>query len=111
MELAEYLTAYQDYWSENLSKLLAIKASETVTMDAEMLIHLRSYGGSVCRLDKFYGRPRFGALVPLTAQCRLGQFETIDELQVQALRRAIEEQQRTSVEVDSANDSSEVSDD
>lgn len=37
MELAEYLTAYQDYWSENLSKLLAIKASETVTVDAEML--------------------------------------------------------------------------
>ena len=79
-------------------------------LDAEMLIHLRSYGGSVCRLDKFYGRPRFGALVPLTAQCRLGQFETIDELQVQALRRAIEEQQRTSVEVDSADDSSEISD-
>ena len=37
MELAEYLTAYQDYWSENLSKLLAIKASETVTVDAAML--------------------------------------------------------------------------
>lgn len=37
MELAEYLTAYQDYWSENLSKLLAIKASETVTVDAELL--------------------------------------------------------------------------
>lgn len=37
MELAEYLTAYQDYWSENLAKLLAIKASETVTVDAAML--------------------------------------------------------------------------
>lgn len=37
MELAEYLTAYQDYWSENLSKLLAIKASETVTVDAALL--------------------------------------------------------------------------
>jgi len=37
MELAEYLAAYQDYWSENLSKLLAIKASETVTVDAALL--------------------------------------------------------------------------
>lgn len=37
MELAEYLTAYQDYWSENLSKLLAAKAAETVTVDAELL--------------------------------------------------------------------------
>ena len=37
MELAEYLAAYQDYWSDNLSKLLAIKASETVTVDAALL--------------------------------------------------------------------------
>ena len=37
MELAEYLAAYQDYWSDNLAKLLAIKASETVTVDAELL--------------------------------------------------------------------------
>jgi type VI protein secretion system component VasK len=37
LELAEYLTAYQNYWSENLSKLLAIKASETITVDAELL--------------------------------------------------------------------------
>ena len=37
MELAEYLSAYQDYWSDNLSKLLAIKASETITVDAALL--------------------------------------------------------------------------
>ena len=37
MELAEYLTACQDHWSENLSKLLAVKASETITVDAELL--------------------------------------------------------------------------
>ena len=37
MELAEYLNAYQDYWSENLSKLLAVKASATVSVDAELL--------------------------------------------------------------------------
>lgn len=71
-------------------------------LDADMLIHLRSYGGSICRLDKFHGRPRFGAMVPLTAECRLGQFETIDELREEALRRAIEEQRRASVEANAA---------
>ena len=77
--------------------------SRCLGLDAEMLVNFRSYGGSVCRLDKFYGVPRFGSLVQLTAECRLGEFETIDELQVEALRRAIIEQRQAS-EVTSENE-------
>ena len=80
-------------------------------LDAEMLINLRSYGGSICRLDKFHGRPRFGALVPLTAECRLGQFEAIDELREEGLRRAIEEQRGASVEAGEASKTSDRTED
>ena len=60
----------------------------------DMLVELRAFGGSICRLDRFVGRPRFSPLGAIHAQCRLGSFETIDELQVEALRLAIEERRR-----------------
>ena len=60
----------------------------------DMLVELRAFGGSICRLDRFVGRPRFSPLGAINAQCRLGSFETIDELQVEALRTAIEERRR-----------------
>lgn len=63
-------------------------------LTAEMLVNLQSYAGAVCRLDKFHGVPRFGSMMPLTAECRLGSFETIDEVQVEALRQAIKDAAR-----------------
>ena len=62
-------------------------------LDADMIVQLRSYGGSFCRMDRFRGIPRFGTFA-ITAECRLGDFEAIDELQVEALKAAISERQQ-----------------
>ena len=69
-------------------------SSRCLGLREDMLVELRAFGGSVCRLDRFVGRPRFSPLGAIHANCRLGSFETIDELQVEALRLAIEERRR-----------------
>ena len=60
----------------------------------DMLVELRGYGGSICRLDRFIGRPRFSPMGAINAQCRLGSFETIDPMQVEALREAVQARRR-----------------
>ena len=70
-------------------------ASECLGLEEDMTLDLRGYGGSFCRLDRFRGIPRFGAFA-IAAECRLGSFETIDELQAQALRKAISERRQVS---------------
>ena len=62
-------------------------------LDADMIVQLRSYGGSFCRMDRFRGIPRF-ATFAITAECRLGDFESVDELQVEALKAAIGERRQ-----------------
>ena len=69
-------------------------SSRCLGLREDMLVELRAFGGSICRLDRFVGRPRFSPLGAIHANCRLGSFETIDELQVEALRLAIEERRR-----------------
>ncbi len=71
-------------------------SSRCLGLTPDMILNLTGYGGSICRLDRFRGRPRLGPLVPLTAECRLGSFETIDELRAEALRNAISERRRSS---------------
>ena len=60
----------------------------------DMLVELRGYAGSICRLDRFIARPRFSPMGAINAHCRLGSFETIDAVQVEALREAIEARRR-----------------
>lgn len=69
-------------------------ASQCLGLDADMVLDLRSYGGSFCRLDRFRGTPRFDATLHLTAECRLGAFETIAEPHAEALRTAAAEQRQ-----------------
>ena len=64
-------------------------------LEEDMILRFRVYAGAYCRLDAFRGIPRFSTFA-ITADCRLGDFEPIDEVQVEALRTAIEE--RTKVE-------------
>ena len=66
-------------------------ASQCLGLEPDMIVNLRSFGGSICRLDRFRGRHYFEPLVPITAECRLGTFETIDPLQAEALRVAVAE--------------------
>lgn len=69
-------------------------SSQCLGLEPDMLINLRSFGGSVCRLDRFRGRHYFEPLVAITAECRLGAFETVDELQAEALRAAVAERRQ-----------------
>ena len=68
-------------------------SSQCYGLEADMILRFRAYAGSYCRLDSFRGVPRFGTFA-ITADCRLGHFETVDELQVEALRTAIDERQK-----------------
>ena len=69
-------------------------ASQCLGLEPDMVLDLRSYGGSFCRLDRFRGTPRFDAALHLTAECRLGAFETIAEPHAEALRTAAAEQRQ-----------------
>ena len=71
-------------------------SNQCLGLRADMRVIMRSYGGNVCRLDSFRGRPRLGGIA-ITAECRLGTFETIDEVHAEALRRAIEERRATNL--------------
>ena len=74
----------RELWLNQLS-------SQCLGLEPKMVVNLRSFAGSICRLDRFRGRHYFAPLVPITAECRLGAFETIEPLQAEALRAAIAE--------------------
>ena len=74
----------REIWLNQLS-------SQCYGLEPDMIVNLHSFGGSICRLDRFRGRHYFEPLVPITAECRLGAFETIDSLQAEALRAAVAE--------------------
>lgn len=69
-------------------------ASQCLGLEPDMVLDIRSYGGNFCRLDRFRGTPRFDATLHLTAECRLGAFETIAEPHADALRTAAAEQRQ-----------------
>ncbi len=64
-------------------------------LDQDMVLRFRVFAGNYCRLDRFRGMPRIGNFA-VTADCQLGQFETVDEVQVEALRSAIAERRQVS---------------
>ena len=68
-------------------------SSQCLGLEPEMIPELRVYGGSLCSLDRFRGKPRYGTFA-ITAECRLGRFETVAAEQVEAMRRAISERRQ-----------------
>lgn len=68
--------------------------SRCLGLEPEMLLDLRSYGGNFCRLDRFRATPRYNAFLYVTAECRLGRFETITEPHAEALRAAVAERRQ-----------------
>lgn len=69
--------------------------SQCYGLDEDMILRVHAYAGTFCRLDRARGIPRFGR-VAITAECRLGDFEPVDEVQVEALRVAVAERQAVS---------------
>ena len=68
-------------------------SSRCLGLERDMIINLRIFGGSLCRLDTFRGLTRMGGHMP-TAHCRLGDFEAIEGPQIEALRTALEERRQ-----------------
>lgn len=68
-------------------------SSRCLGLERDMIINLRIFGGSLCRLDTFRGLTRVGGHMP-TAHCRLGDFEAIEGPQIEALRTALEERRK-----------------
>ena len=62
-------------------------------LELDMVVNMRLYGGSVCRLDSFSGFVRNDGFAP-AAHCRLGDFELIEGAQIEALRTALEEERK-----------------
>lgn len=69
-------------------------SSQCLGLDADMMLDIRSYGGNFCRLDRFRGTSRFDTFLGLTAECRLGTFERIEEPHAEALRTAAAERRQ-----------------
>ena len=67
-------------------------SSRCLGLERDMIVNLRVFGGSICRLDTFRGLTRMGGLP--TAHCRLGDFEAIEGPQIDALRTALEERRK-----------------
>ena len=65
-------------------------SSRCLGLHDDMIINLTSYGSSICRLDAIRGVSRLGDF-GIEAQCRLGDFELIDQAQIEALRGAFAE--------------------
>lgn len=65
-------------------------SSRCVGLDSNMIVSLRVHGSSICRLDTFQGRERASSF-GMEANCRLGDFEAIDGMQIDALKAALEE--------------------
>ena len=67
-----------------------------------MVVTTRTRGGSVCRLDTIDARSRSASPFDIPVRCRLGGFEAIDEVQVEAMKRAVDEHAKTGRKPDKA---------
>ena len=68
-------------------------AAQCYLLEDGMTLQFRVRGGNFCNLDHFRGVPPYD-IVPVTAQCTLGSFESIDEMQLEAIRTAVEERRQ-----------------
>lgn len=75
-------------WVNRLSK-------PCVGLRRDMVVTTRSRTGSICRLDAIDARPRGANPFEPAVRCHLGGFEEIDEVQVEAMKRAVEEHIKT----------------
>ena len=69
--------------------------SQCYGLEQDMILRFRAHAGTYCRLDPFRGVPYFSTIA-ITADCRLGNFEPVDDIQVEALRVAVAERQEVS---------------
>ena len=76
-------------WANRLSK-------PCVGLRPDMVVTTRSRTGSICRLDAIDARPRGASPFEPAVRCHLGSFEAIDEVQVEAIKRAVDEHAKSS---------------
>lgn len=62
-----------------------------VGLRRDMVVTTRARSGSICRLDAIDARPRAASPFEPAVRCYLGGFEAIDEAQVEAMKRAVDE--------------------
>ncbi len=79
----------QRIWANRLSP-------PCVGLRRDMVVTTRARTGSVCRLDAIDARPRSASPFEPAVRCRLGKFEAIDEEQIEAMKRAVEEHAKSS---------------
>ena len=75
-------------WANRLSK-------PCVGLRPDMVVTTRARTGSICRLDAIDARPRGASPFEPAVRCHLGGFEGIEEEQVEAMKRAVEEHAKT----------------
>lgn len=62
-----------------------------VGLRRDMVVTTRARTGSICRLDAIDARPRAAGPFEPAVRCFLGGFIAIDEVQVEAMKRAVDE--------------------
>lgn len=67
-----------------------------VGLRRDMVVTTRARTGSICRLDAIDARPRSASPFEPPVRCHLGKFEAIDEVQVEAMKRAVDEHAKSS---------------
>ena len=76
-------------WANRLSQ-------PCVGLRPDMVVTTRARTGSICRLDAIDARPRGASPFEPAVRCHLGGFEAIDEVQVEAIKRAVDEHAKSS---------------
>ncbi|MCY3620735.1 MAG: DUF6491 family protein [Gammaproteobacteria bacterium] len=66
-------------------------AQPCIGLRRDMLIATGSRTGSICRFDTIDARPRGASPFGTAVRCHLGSFEGIDEVQVEAMKRGVDE--------------------
>ena len=66
-----------------------------VGLRPDMVVTTRARSGSICRLDAIDARHRAASAFEPAVRCYLGGFDAIDEAQVEALKRAVDEHARS----------------
>ncbi|MDE0661955.1 MAG: hypothetical protein OXI79_20180 [Gammaproteobacteria bacterium] len=62
-----------------------------VGLRRDMVVTTRARSGSICRLDAIDARPRAASPFEPAVRCYLGGFEAIDDVRVEAMKRAVDE--------------------
>ena len=76
-------------WANRLSQ-------PCIGLRRDMVVTTRARSGSICRLDAIDARHRSASRFDPPVRCYLGVFEAIDELQVEAMKRAVDEHAKAS---------------